>query len=125
MTDPVPWPVADLPFFAEHGTWSEGLEPNVVNFPVEVGPAKRRRRTYLPSTKVQFQRIISSAQLEAFLDFYEDDLESGVLTFTAIDPRTEVSTEYEFMEAPTWRDVTTGYWRLQFSLRKINLPPVT
>jgi len=63
--------------------------------------------------------------LATFLEFFEGDLESGTLTFTAIDPRTEESTEYEFVEAPTWRDVAPGYWRLQFALRKINLPPVT
>ena len=125
MADPVAWPLVYLPFFAEHGTWNEGLESNVIDFPVEVGPAKRRRRTYLPSTRVQFQRIISSDHLTIFLDFYENDLQSGVLNFTAIDPRTGDSTEYQFLQVPTWRDVSPGYWRLQFSLRKVNLPAVT
>jgi len=123
--DPVAWPIAELPFFAEHGTWTEGLENNVAEFPVEVGPPKTRRRTYLPSIKVQFQRIISTAHLDIFLDFYESDLLSGVRTFLATDPRTEESTEYQFVQPPSWRDVSPGYWKLQFSLRKINLPPAS
>jgi hypothetical protein len=121
--DPIPWPITLLTFFAEHGTWQESVEPNVVDFAVEVGPSKRRRRTYLPSTRVEFQRIISSDDLNAFLDFYEGDLQSGVLNFSAVDPRTGNATEYQFMQVPSWRDVSPGYWRLQFSLRRVNLPP--
>jgi hypothetical protein len=127
--DAVPWPVDELPFLAEHGSWTETLEPNMLNFEVEVGPAKRRRRTYLPSIRLQFQRIINSEELAIFLDFYENELQSGIRNFTAIDPRTKTTTEYQFMQDPTWRDVTsdgaTTYWRLQFSLRKVNLPPAS
>ena len=126
MTDnvnPIPWPTDDLPFFAEHGTWTESVEPNVIDFAVEVGAPKRRRRSYLPSTRVQFQRIISTDELAAFLDFFEGDLRSGVYNFSAIDPRTQIETEYSFAQLPTWRDVGPGYWRLQMSLRRVNLSP--
>lgn len=123
--DPIAWP-SGLTFFAEHGSWQEAVEPNVIDFPVEVGPAKRRRRTFLPSTRLQFHRIISSAELDEFLTFYEDQLQSGVYNFTAIDPRTQELTEYQFLQVPSWRDVTsngqTSYWRLQFALRRVNLP---
>src|SRR5262245_8828047 len=112
--DPVAWPLDALPFFAEHGSWGETVEPSIIDFATEIGPAKRRRRTDLPSTRVQFQRIISTAQLQSFLDFFETDLQQGVLNFTAIDPRTQVSTEYQFLQLPNWRDVSPGYWRLQF-----------
>lgn len=128
VVDPFPWP-SGLPFFAEHGSWQEGTEPNVSDFQVEVGPAKRRRRTYLPSTRLQFTRIISGTELAMFLDFFEGTLRSGVYNFTAIDPRTGVLTEYQFMQAPSWRDVTTNdqdtYWKLQFTLRRVNLTPST
>ena len=125
MTEPVPWPIADLTFFAEHGTWNESVEVNIVDFPVDVGPAKRRRRSYLPSTVVQFQRIITTEDLATFLEFFNGDLQSGVLNFTATDPRTEEETEYQFAQVPSWRDVGPGLWRVQFSLRKVNLPPVS
>lgn len=122
--DPIAWP-SGLTFFAEHGSWTESVESNVADFPVEVGPSKRRRRTWLPSTRLQFHRIISTDDLAAFLAFYEGDLRSGVYNFTAIDPRTQESTEYQFEQVPSWRDVSPGYWRLQFSLRKVNLPPAS
>ena len=120
--DPIPWPTDLLTFFAEHGSWTEALEPNIVDFPVEVGQAKRRRRSYLPSARKQFQRIISTADLQTFIDFYEGDLNSGVFNFTAVDPRTGDTTEYQFLQSPAWRDVSPGYWRLQFALRAVNLP---
>lgn len=132
--DPIPWPIAQLPFFAEHGSWQEGLESAVADFPVEVGPSKRRRRTYLPSTRVQFRRIVSGSELSAFIDFFEGTLRSGIYNFTAVDPRTGQSTEYQFLQVPTWDDVTTTkmpsgpnttYWRLQFTLRRVNLAPAT
>lgn len=125
MADPIPWPTDILPFFAEHGSWQESVEANVVDFAVEVGPPKRRRRTYIPSTKVEFQRIISSDELSGFLDFYEGNLQSGVLNFSAEDPRTGNVTEYQFMQVPSWRDVSPGFWRLQFSLRRVNIPPAS
>lgn len=124
--DPVAWP-SGLRFFAEHGSWQEGVEANIIDFPVEVGPPKRRRRSYIPSTQLRFHRIISGAELEMFLDFYEGELRSGVYNFTAIDPRTGQLTEYQFMQVPQWSDVSTNsadtYWRLQFALRRVNLPP--
>lgn len=122
---PIAWPTANLRFFAEHGSWSESVEPNVLDFPVEVGPAKRRRRSYIPSTVVQFQRIISTQELADFLTFFEGSLKSGVFNFTATDPRTAETTEYQFVQVPTWRDVSPGYWRLQFSLRRVNITPAT
>lgn len=121
--DPIPWPIDSLSFFAEHGSWQESVEPNVSDFAVEVGPSKRRRRTYIPSTRLEFYRIISTADLDTFLDFYEGDLVSGVLNFTATDPRTGEETEYQFLQVPSWRDVSPGYWRLQFALRRVNITP--
>ncbi len=126
VVTPFPWPY-QLTFFAEHGSWQEGPEVNITEYPVEVGPPKRRRRSYIPSTQLRFNRIISKEDLDIFLDFFNNDLQSGVYNFTAVDPRTGESTEYQFMQAPTWRDVTTNsettYWRLDFTLRRVNLPP--
>lgn len=125
--DPIAWPIAQLPFFAEHGSWVEAPEPNVIDFEVDVGPPKRRRRSYIPARRVQFSQVVTSEQLATFLSFYEGNLKSGVLNFTAIDPRTGENTEYQFLGQPSWRDITsngeTSYWRLQFALRKVNVPP--
>ncbi len=120
--DPIAWP-DELRWFAEHGTWQEAIEPNVVSFAPEVGPSKKRPRTYLPSTRLQFGRIISTDDLAIFIDFFNNDLKRGVYNFYATDPRTEEVTEYEFLQVPVWRDVSPGYWRLQFSLRRVNTPP--
>jgi hypothetical protein len=129
VVDPFPWPIADLPFFAEHGTWQESPTPNVVDFQVEVGVPKRRRRTYIPTTQLQFARTITGTQLAVFLDFFEGTLRSGVYNFTAIDPRTGVSTEYAFLQVPSWRDMATNdddtLWKLQFTLRRVNITPST
>lgn len=122
MTDPVAWP-SDLDWFAEHGSWTETAEPNVTRFDVGVGPPKTRRKHYGPAIRLEFSRIMYSAELEQFLDFYQDDLNSGELNFTALDPRTEVLTEYQFMAEPSWQDIGPGLWKLRFSLRKST--PVT
>lgn len=132
VVEPYAWP-SGLTFFAEHGSWQEGVEPGVLDFPVEFGPAKRRRRSFLVSTRVQFNRIISGDELQLFLAFFLDTLQSGVYNFEAIDPRTGDLTEYQFVQVPQWRDVTTHvnavgdtrtYWKLTFTLRRINLPVV-
>lgn len=125
--DPIPWP-SGLRFFAEHGSWREAPTSATVDFEVEVGAAKRRRRSYIPSTQLRFYRIITGDQLAQFLDFFEGDLRSGVYNFTAYDPRTGELTEYQFMQVPQWSDIAsttegTTYWRLEFTLRRINLPP--
>jgi hypothetical protein len=127
IVDPIPWPIADLPFFAEHGSWQESPETNVVDFPVEVGAPKRRRRSYIPSSQLRFSRTISGTQLQIFEDFFNADLKGGVYNFTAVDPRLGVTTEYTFMQTPSWRDLTSDgvetYWKLEFMLRRVNLPP--
>lgn len=117
----VPWPTLTAGAFeAEQGTWSESPEPNETVFSPEVGPPKRRRRTYLPTKSLQFDIVMTSAQLSEFMDFYDVDLVDGIGAFSAVDPRLQLSRAYTFRSPPTIRDNGHDLWKLTFQLRRLD-----
>ena len=91
------WP-ADLPFFtARSGYNVDGPDGHILQSEMEVGPAKRRRRT---STAPQafsgkIERLTLS-QLETFKEFYRTTLGYGALSFDAADPLTGETHSYAF-----------------------------
>lgn len=113
-----PWPTADCRFYAERGTWNEEKEGNLAEFKPEVGPPKRRRRTFLPSFLVSFEMLVSTSELEALEDFYTDDLVDGIESFTGTDPRLGTTETYTFISCK-WRDVGPDLWRVMLQLRRL------
>lgn len=118
MADPVAWP-SGLLWFAEHSSWTEMIMPATRQTSELIGPNRVRRRNTLTGFRLQFSRVIYTAELEQFLDFYHDDLYDGAVNFIALDPRTEEYVEYQFMAEPTWQDVAPGAWRIRFQLYKV------
>lgn len=114
----VPWPTGSVAFEAEQGSWREKQEDNMLRTENEVGPAKRRRRTFLPNYELQFDMLLSSTELQAVLDFYDDDLIDGIIPFSATDPRLQTTCDYDFVEPPSWSDAGHDKWLVSLSLRR-------
>lgn len=114
-----PWPTASVAFEAQQGSWRGQREDNVLRTENEVGPPKRRRRTYLPNHLVQFTMLVTTAELEAILDFYDVDLVDGIGSFTAVDPQLGTTQEYQFVEPPSERDAGHDLWEVEVSLRRL------
>lgn len=66
---------------------------------MDSGPAKQRTRfTATTKTFDNGAEIMTGAQLTTFYNFYEDDLGHGALSFTWVDPITDVSATLRFGE---------------------------
>ncbi|APZ53749.1 hypothetical protein [Salipiger abyssi] len=91
------WP-ADIPFFtSKSGYRHSGPDGHILRSDMDVGPAKRRRRTSAaPEPFAGKIDRLSQAQLAAFKAFYRVALADGVLSFDATDPLTGETRRYAF-----------------------------
>lgn len=72
-------------------------QDNATRFTPDVGPGLARRRSTSASVVTSVPlRLETKAQRDAFLDFFESTLQSGVLQFTMEDPVREVSYVWQF-----------------------------
>ena len=78
----VSWP-SSLPYKALAGTHSFQREPNIVAFKPDAGEPMRRRRYQGKATTDSFDMILTSAQKDALMTFYDDTLSQGAMSFIA------------------------------------------
>lgn len=118
MVNPV-WP-ASLPQSAFVDNFSESVEDSQVEFPVEVGPPKRRRRISSPQRLVEHNLVLSAAQRTDMLEFYEDDLANGTLYFDMVHPIDGgAAVTWAFREPPTFQLISGTTFTCAIKLRKI------
>jgi hypothetical protein len=113
MTTSIYWPSAPFPQSPQKGfTESQGV--NVLRSPMDVGPAKMRRRGARPSTlNVQF--ILTSAQAATLETFVKTTL-LGTKRFNFTHPRTGSSVEVRIIpqgdgEFYKLTYIAPGYWQ--------------
>lgn len=84
---------------------------------MEVGPAKQRRRATAGVRPVQGKIIVNETQLAEFIEFFDDDLLSGSLRFSWVDPLDgATAVEMRFTEVPPWTPVDPGIYEIVMSL---------
>jgi hypothetical protein len=92
------WP-AGLPDCAQ--SWEEKDIPVTVRTQMEVGPPKVRRRFTRTMRAVQVGFTMDHAQAMALRDFFEIDLQGGVLEHSFRHPFRGDVESFRFVEAPT------------------------
>lgn len=97
MAAPIAWPAA-LPACAE--TWEEFNVPVVVRTQMETGQPKVRRRFTRTMRNVRVGFTMDHAQAMALRDFFEADLQGGVLEHQFRHPLRNALESFRFMEAP-------------------------
>lgn len=113
------WP-SELPAPLRNG-WGEQSQPNRVSFPPEIGPPITRRRSTVRTRVSTMTFRMSSAQLEAFVVFFENDLKDGSLRFTMAHPVTSVGETWK-IEDGTWAYETVDVDLYDVSLKLRMLP---
>jgi hypothetical protein len=108
------WPTAyNFPQSPQKG-FTESVGVNVLRSPMDVGPAKMRRRGARPSVlNVQF--ILTSQQAGVLKDFINDDLK-GTRRFNFLHPRTNTTVEVRIVpqgdgEFFKLTYIAPGYWQ--------------
>lgn len=99
------WP-ATLPQKPLDTGYSEKAANNAIRSKMEVGPAKSRRRISAGVREHKMQFLMTWAQIETFLTFYEDTLLSGSISYTWLHPRTGVSGSWRIKAVPEWTPST-------------------
>lgn len=78
--------------------WSETMEDNVIKSNMDIGPAKKRRRSVLVSRIVKFTTIMKAEDYDDFEEFYLEN-NAGVIEFPH--PRKKKNVFARFNNVPT------------------------
>lgn len=78
--------------------FSETLPDNTIRTAMDMGPAKLRRRTTANVGKMGVSYLLTSAQLDILIAFYQTDTGGGILPFTFTHPRTAASLSCRFTQ---------------------------
>ena len=96
-------------------------DSNIIEFQVDAGPKKRRRRTTKPTNNQKVTLVVNGTQLAVFFDWYNATaMNGGVNTFEWLDPTTGDTEEAYFVGKPKWVNTDGGetpadqYYRLMF-----------
>ena len=95
------WPSAPFPQTPLADGYEEVTAPNIARTSMEHGPAKHRRRFTAKTTAFTTQWLLTNAEVETFMAFFETTLSDGALSFDFPEPR-DVSTTItaRFLEPP-------------------------
>ena len=78
--------------------FTENLPDRVISSNMDVGPAKKRRRTILTSYKINFVTHIEMSDVDEFKQFY---LSNDVGVFDFVHPRTNQTVQARFASVPS------------------------
>lgn len=115
------WP-ASLPQRPLQDGYSEELENVVITSGVDIGPAKKRRRTSAGVVKFNLGFLMSSAQLATFKSFFETDISYGAIKFTFPDPTTQVNADFRMdlgEGGPRVEPLSGGQYKVSFAAEKL------
>jgi hypothetical protein len=102
---PISWPSSGLPTaFLESG-YSEQRADNSISSPTDVGPGLTRRRGTAAPWFFQAQMLMTSAQWETLLTFFQTTTAYGALPFSLTQPRTNGSVTAQFVKP--WPTITS------------------
>lgn len=111
------WP-GSLPQFVNETGYREAYQDNLRETPVEVGPAKMRRRFTKPLRTFEISMNMTAAQVSTFEGFWLTTLKNGSLPFDWVHPRTQTGMTFWFRDpAPKITPVGAGaYSIVQFKI---------
>ena len=79
-------------------SYTENLPNRVISSQMDVGPAKKRRRTILASYTVTMTVLVQMSDVDDFRQFYSDN---DVSVFDFVNPRTGNTLQARFNSVPT------------------------
>lgn len=111
------WP-SSLPQKPLRGV-SETRESNVIRSPVELGPAKLRRRYTVDIILFSVTLPMTKSEVDTFNAFYETTIDHGSLAFDWIHPRTEVANVFRLRTAPSYTTLGKDNYQISFEMELI------
>ncbi len=112
---PAVWP-ASLPQKMLAPGFDEQPPDERIRTPMEVGPAKLRRRTSAGVRPIKGSIRCSLTQRATFDEFYRSTLSGGVLPFDWVHPVTQTAATFRFVEVPRYAMRTANLVEIALSL---------
>ncbi|MDH3997701.1 MAG: hypothetical protein OET90_02575 [Desulfuromonadales bacterium] len=111
------WPVT-LPQKPLRRGFSESAPKQLLRTQMDVGPAKIRRRFTAAVRPFAIILKLTSAQVQIFDDFYNEDCAAGSLPFSWTHPRTGAAATFRFAgdEPPSYVPGGGDWWTITFNL---------
>lgn len=97
---PQAWPVGLTTKALWQDSYAESYADNVIRSPMDVGPAKLRRRTTAAPYPLLMVQQYSTTDVSTFDTFFKTTLAYGSLSFTLTHPRTGGSVEARYTAPP-------------------------
>jgi hypothetical protein len=86
---------ASLPSPTYEG-YQEQLQNTVIRTQMDAGPAKVRRRATAAVRPLSLRWVLTEAQLETFISFFEDEVVGGSIAFDMTHPRKGIERSFRF-----------------------------
>lgn len=95
----ITWP-SGIPFIDNPSAFREsGPMGNVIRTPMEHGPSKTRRRFTAAVRQYSGETdVMTNAQVSTFETWFDDTIASGALSFTATNPRSNVTQTFKITD---------------------------
>ena len=109
------WPIT-LPASPLVEGFRETPPDTVLRSPMDQGPAKLRRRTTAGTGALSLTYLLSRAQVNALMDFFNDTLAGGSLPFDFTHPVNGATLACRFRQMPAYAPVNAEYFRAAIEL---------
>lgn len=116
------WP-ASLPRSPEPGSYDESPLANVIRTDMEAGIPKQRRRFTAEVISTPIAWKFNSSQLDDFIAFWREVLQSGALEFQGPHPRTNATVRMRFMASEGYHITDAGSPDMKRVTAKIEILP--
>jgi hypothetical protein len=97
-------------------TIQEAPADNLIRTRMDRGPDKVRRRTTANAKKISFRLLLSKAQRDALITFYETTTFSGADAFTYVHPIDSGNVSARFVSPPAFTDLNGQYYNATVEL---------
>lgn len=99
--------------------FSESYDPGVIRTNMDEGPAKVRRRFTKILKRWQAKFWMDATDYDTFMNFYNIDIEGGVLSFDWVHPITLAPQTYRFYQPPTLTPIGPLTWQINMELEEL------
>lgn len=109
------WPLT-LPSSPLVEGFRETPPDTVLRSPMDQGPAKLRRRTAAGTKALSLTYMLTRAQVDTLMDFFNDTLAGGALAFDFTHPVNGATLSCRFRQMPAWAPANAEFFRAAIEL---------
>jgi len=112
------WP-STLPYEPNNGKFDETVPGTLIRDQTEIGVAQLRRRGIAEVRELKLPYQLSAEQLDIFDEWFNSNLQGGILAFTMLwppEPRLQKTVTMRFRSVPTYIHRGGGYHDVDLEL---------